>query len=52
MAGIIYVVGSKVIFTWLTFQIEEVYVCVSGSYENKTHQVTLPLDVGGWDNCL
>lgn len=35
VVGIIYAVGNKAIFTWLTFQIEEVWVCVSGRYMNK-----------------
>lgn len=30
VAGIIYAVGNKAIFTWLTFQIEAIWVCVSG----------------------
>lgn len=47
VAGIIYAVGNKAVFTWLTFRIEEVWVCVSGKYVSKTHQVTFPPDERG-----
>lgn len=56
-AGIIYAVGNKAIFTWLTFWIEEVWVCVNGKYMNQTLRVTFPPDErgrgggGGWENC-
>lgn len=58
VAGIIYAVGNKAIFIWLTFQIEEVWVCVSGRHVSKTHRVTFPPDERrrgggkGWENCF
>lgn len=57
VAGVIYAVGNKAVFTWLTFRIEEVWVCVSGKYLSKTLQVIFPPagrgrgGGGGWENC-
>lgn len=55
-AGIIYAMGIKAIFTWLTFQIEDIRVCVSGGYVS-THPMPFPPHAGGWEggaqeNCL
>lgn len=58
VAGIIYAVGNEAVFTWLPFQIEEVWVCVRGRYVSKTHRVTFPPDErqrgggGGCKNCF